>query len=54
LMRHADQRSSEAYIHANVMKYKDIVNNRGRGRVIPMAQRESGSNPDRAIQGNNS
>ena len=43
LMRHADQRSSEAYIHANVMKYKDIVNNRGRGRVIPMAKRESGS-----------
>ena len=54
LMRHADQRSSEAYIHANVMKYKDIVNNRGRGRVVPMASRKSGSNPDRAANGQNS
>jgi hypothetical protein len=33
LMRHADPRSTGAYIHANVIRFRDIVNRRGKKPV---------------------
>ena len=38
LMRHADPRSTRVYFHANVSKYRDLVNRRG--RVIQLRKKE--------------
>jgi integrase len=40
LMRHADIRSTERYFHGNVTKYQEIVNQRGRVRLLREAERE--------------
>lgn len=34
LMRHSDIRSTQKYFHANVLKLRDIVNKRGKGKVV--------------------
>jgi integrase len=43
LMRHEDPRSSRVYVHANVIKYRELVNSRG--KVIPIVK--SGTSPER-------
>lgn len=40
LMRHSDPRSTRAYFHANVMKYRDIVNRRG--RIVKFPKKKEG------------
>ena len=42
LMRHSDPRSTGAYFHANVRKYKDIVNRRGRVAQLRKKKEEQG------------
>jgi integrase len=40
LMRHSDPRSTRKYFHANVTKYRDLVNRRG--RVVELAKKKEG------------
>jgi integrase len=40
LMRHSDPRSTRVYFHANVRKYRDLVNRRG--RVAQLRQKKEG------------
>jgi integrase len=47
LMRHEDPRSSREYTHANVVKYRDMLNNRG--KVVPIGK--SGTTPERVVSG---
>jgi integrase len=36
LMRHLDRRSTEAYIHAGIERHRNLVNQRGKGKVLPI------------------
>lgn len=40
LMRHSDPRSTRVYFHANVRKYRDLVNRRG--KIIKLHKKEEG------------
>lgn len=40
LMRHADPRSTRAYFHANVTKYRDLVNRRG--KLVKLRRKKEG------------
>jgi len=48
-MRHKDSRSTRKYIHANVTKYRDIVNRRG--KIVPLKKIET--DPERGFEGQN-
>jgi integrase len=40
LMRHTDKRSTEKYIHASVERHRELVNRRGRGKMVSLMSQE--------------